>query len=53
MDKKLVGSIRQKAKHGKMQMAKDARLALENKTGKSVVTRENFLTPAKEKKKLK
>lgn len=34
-------------------IAKDARLALETKTGKSVVTGENFLPPAKEKKKLK
>jgi DNA-damage-inducible protein D len=34
-------------------IAKDARLALENKTRKSVVTGENFLPPAKEKKKLK
>jgi len=34
-------------------IAKDARQALETKTGKSVVTGENFLPPAKEKKKLK
>jgi len=33
--------------------AKNARLQLEAKTGKSVVTIENFLPPAKEKKKLK
>ena len=34
-------------------IAKNARLALEDKTGKSVVTGENFLPPTKEKKKLK
>ncbi len=34
-------------------IAKDARLALEAKTGKRVVTGENFLPPAKEKEKLK
>jgi len=34
-------------------IAKDARLALEQKTGKKVVTGENFLRPANEKKKLK
>lgn len=34
-------------------IAKDARIALEKKTGKKVVTGENFLPPAKEKKKLK
>lgn len=33
-------------------IAKDARLALEAKTGKSVVTRENFLPPGKEKKQI-
>jgi len=33
-------------------IAKDARLQLEAKTGKSVVTGENFLPPAKEKKKI-
>ncbi len=33
-------------------IAKDARLALEQKTGKKVITNENFLPPAKEKKKL-
>lgn len=38
-------------KDGKI--AKDARLALENKTGKKVVTGENFLPPAKQRKKLK
>ena len=34
-------------------IAKDARLALEEKTGRKVVTKENFLPPAKPKKKLK
>ena len=34
-------------------IAKNARLALEKKTGKSVVTGENFLPPAKVKKRLK
>lgn len=34
-------------------IAKDARLALENKTGKKVITGENFLPPAKQNKKLK
>ena len=34
-------------------IAKDARIALEKKTGKKVVTGENFLPPAKQKKKLK
>ncbi|HNW89734.1 MAG TPA: Bro-N domain-containing protein [Bacteroidales bacterium] len=34
-------------------IAKDARIALEKKTGKKVVTGENFLPPAQEKKKLK
>jgi DNA-damage-inducible protein D len=34
-------------------IAKNARLALEEKTGKSVVTKANFLTPVKDKKKLK
>ncbi len=33
-------------------IAKDARLALENKTGRSVVTGENFLPPSKEKRQL-
>jgi hypothetical protein len=31
-------------------IAKDARLALEQKTGKKVITAQNFLPPAKEKK---
>jgi hypothetical protein len=34
-------------------IAKDARLQLEQQTGKKVVTRENFLPPIKETKKLK
>ena len=33
-------------------IAKDARMALENKTGKKVITGENFLPPAKQNKKL-
>ena len=33
-------------------IAKDARLALENKTGKKVITGENFLPPAKQNKKI-
>ena len=43
------------AKAGKKggKIAKDARLALETKTGKSVVSGENFLPPVKDKKKLK
>ena len=34
-------------------IAKDARLRLEEQTGKKIVTNENFLPPAKESKKLK
>lgn len=34
-------------------ISKDARLALEQKTGKKVITNENFLPPAKGKKKMK
>lgn len=34
-------------------IAKDARLALEKKTGKKVITGENFLPPSKQNKKLK
>ena len=34
-------------------IAKDARLALENKTGKKVITGESFLPPSKQNKKLK
>ncbi len=34
-------------------IAKDARLALEEKTGKGVVTRENYLSERKDRKKIK
>jgi len=34
-------------------IAKDARIALELKTGKSVVTNENFLPPAKKQRQIK
>ena len=46
--------LKQNATAGKKggKIAKNARLALENKTGKKVVTGENFLPPVKEKKKL-
>ncbi|MDX2174000.1 MAG: Bro-N domain-containing protein [Bacteroidota bacterium] len=47
--------IVQNAKAGKKggKIAKDARLKLEAQTGKKVITGENFLPPANEKKKLK
>lgn len=47
--------LQENAKAGKKggAIAKNARLALEAKTGKRVVTGENFLPPSKEKKKLK
>ncbi|MEO5943823.1 MAG: Bro-N domain-containing protein [Ferruginibacter sp.] len=47
--------LQQNAAAGKKggKIAKDARLALEDKTGKKVITGENFLPPAKEDKKLK
>lgn len=47
--------IQQNAIAGKKggKIAKDARLALENKTGRKVVTGENFLPPGKQNKKLK
>jgi len=47
--------LKQNATAGKKggKIAKDARLALEQKTGRKVVTGENFLLPAKYKKKLK
>jgi DNA-damage-inducible protein D len=47
--------LQQNAVAGKKggKIAKDARLALENKTGKKVITGENFLPPSKQKKKLK
>jgi DNA-damage-inducible protein D len=46
--------LNQNATAGKKggRIAKDARLALENKTGKKVITGENFLPPAKGKKKI-
>ena len=44
--------LTQNARAGKKggKIAKDARLALEQKTGKKVVTNENFLPPPKNKK---
>ena len=47
--------VGENAKAGKKggKIAKDARLALEEKTGKKVVTGENFLPPSKEYKRLK
>lgn len=47
--------VEQNAKAGKKggKIAKDARLALEQKTGKKVITNENFLPPLKTNKKLK
>ena len=47
--------VQQNAVAGKKggKIAKDARLALENKTGKKVITGENFLPPSKQNKKLK
>lgn len=47
--------LKQNAVAGKKggKIAKDARLALENKTGRKVITGENFLPPSKPKKKLK
>ena len=47
--------VSENAKAGKKggKIAKDARLALEQKTGKKVVTGENFLPPSKEVKRLK
>lgn len=47
--------MKQNAVAGKKggKIAKDARLALEDKTGKKVITGENFLPPPKQKKKLK
>lgn len=46
--KGLTQNARASKKGGKI--AKDARLALEQKTGKKVVTNENFLPPPKNKK---
>jgi DNA-damage-inducible protein D len=47
--------LKQNAVAGKKggRIAKDARLALENKTGRKVITGENFLPPSKQQKKLK
>ena len=47
--------VQQNAVAGKKggKIAKDARLALENKTGRKVITGENFLPPSKQNKKLK
>lgn len=47
--------VQQNAVAGKKggKIAKDARLALEQKTGKKVITADNFLPPTSEKKKLK
>jgi len=47
--------LQENAKAGKKggTIAKNARIALEEKTGRRVVTGENFLPPSKEKKKLK
>ena len=47
--------VKQNAVAGKKggKIAKDARLALENKTGRKVITGENFLPPTKQQKKLK
>ncbi len=46
--------LKQNAPAGKKggRIAKDARLALENKTGKKVITGENFLPPSKQQKKI-
>lgn len=47
--------LKQNAIAGKKggRIAKDARIALEQKTGKRVITSENFLPPAKEKKQIR
>lgn len=47
--------LNENAKAGKKggAIAKDARFALESKTGKNVITGENFLPPKQEVKKLK
>jgi hypothetical protein len=46
--------VKQNAVAGKKggKIAKDARLALEEKTGKNVITKDSFLPPSKEKKRL-
>jgi prophage antirepressor-like protein len=53
-ESELAKGVVENAKAGKKggRIAKDARFALENKTGKKVVTGENFLPPKKENKKL-
>ncbi|MEI6506975.1 MAG: Bro-N domain-containing protein [Bacteroidota bacterium] len=50
----LAKGLKQNAVAGKKggKIAKDARLALEQKTGKNVVTKENFLPPAKNKNRI-
>ena len=47
--------VKQNAVAGKKggKIAKDARLVLENKTGKKVITSDNFLPPSKQNKNLK
>ena len=47
--------LQQNAVAGKKggKIAKDARLALENRTGRKIITGDNFLPPSKEKKKIK
>ena len=47
--------VKQNAVAGKKggKIAKDARLALENKTGRKVISSDNFLPPSKQQKKLK
>lgn len=50
----MANGLTENAKAGKKggAVAKNARLELESKTGRSVVTGDNFLPPAKEKKQL-
>jgi len=54
-EKENAKGVQQNAIAGKKggRIAKDARLALEHRTGKKVITGENFLPPSKQKKKLK
>ena len=54
-ENELAKGVVENAKAGKKggRIAKDARLALENKTGKRIITGENFLPPVKERKMLK
>jgi hypothetical protein len=53
-EKENAKGVQQNAIAGKKggRIAKDARLALEQRTGKKVITGENFLPPSKQKKKL-